>query len=295
MGLLKAAVFGLVGGAIGAGIWAAIAYVAHYELAFIAWLVGGLVGMGVRLGAGDEDGWTPGVLAGALAAAAVLAGKYAAVAILAHQITAGFSAQIGGESEKPEEFAVSYIADDVVRERDRAGQPIRWPAGVEADEAYAQADYPPDIWAEAERRWAATPPCYRDSALTTPAIASVEQRTAMMAHLVVEQSPGGYSAFTWPDNDVPDEHALFREEFPADLWTSAESRLAHMTDEEHPPFAAWAAHRMQSQHSEGLEALGQTLVQHGFASSFTPWDFLWLFLAVGTAFKLGSGLVSSDD
>ena len=40
---------GLVGGAIGAAIWAGIVYAIHVEIGWLAWGVGALVGLGVRL------------------------------------------------------------------------------------------------------------------------------------------------------------------------------------------------------------------------------------------------------
>ncbi len=55
--LLKAAAFGAIGGAIGAGIYYAILAKTGYEIGFIAILVGWLVGSGVRRGSGGRGGW----------------------------------------------------------------------------------------------------------------------------------------------------------------------------------------------------------------------------------------------
>ena len=55
--LLKAASFGAIGGAIGAGIYYAILETTGYEIGFIAILVGWLVGTGVRRGSGGRGGW----------------------------------------------------------------------------------------------------------------------------------------------------------------------------------------------------------------------------------------------
>ena len=35
--------------------------------------------------------------------------------------------------------------------------------------------------------------------------------------------------------------------------------------------------------------LGQAIRDEAFKSSFSPWDLLWLFLAVSTAYKIATG------
>jgi hypothetical protein len=56
-----------------------------------------------------------------------------------------------------DEQALSFVADDVVEEREAAGTRIIWPEEDEVDETLA-SEYPPAIWHEAERRWAAMSP-----------------------------------------------------------------------------------------------------------------------------------------
>jgi hypothetical protein len=70
---------GLVAGAIGAGIWAVIAYFTGFELGWIAWGVGLLVGVGVAIGNKGEGSVPAGVLAAVLAILSVVGGKYAMV------------------------------------------------------------------------------------------------------------------------------------------------------------------------------------------------------------------------
>lgn len=75
----NAVIGGVVGGALGALIWAMISYHAGVEIGWIAWGVGGLVGFTVRVGAGDEEGTAYGLLAVAIAVAALVGGKWVAV------------------------------------------------------------------------------------------------------------------------------------------------------------------------------------------------------------------------
>ncbi|MEZ6235379.1 MAG: hypothetical protein R3B68_14430 [Phycisphaerales bacterium] len=187
MNLIKAAVFGLVAGAIGAAIWAAVAFFTNFEIGWIAWGIGALVGLGVRAGAGSEDGWTPGILAAVIAVASVVGGKYAAAAAFMNQ-TMG-TAMAPATALEAEESAIVVLADEVVAEKDKRGEAIDWPPGIGGwEDAYTQADYPADIWGEASRRWDATPACYREAARFTPTIASEQVRVSQVAHLIVAES-----------------------------------------------------------------------------------------------------------
>ena len=291
--MIKALIGGLIGGIIGAAIWAAIVYFTNYEVGLVAILVGFLVGGGVRWGAAHIDGWTPGILASAIAIGSIVAAKYAIVSIVVAQAfsTPPASSQSPAQAE---ELAISYIADEIARARERAGTPVDWPAGVEEGTAYYMTDYPTDIWSQALQQWGGTDQTYKDAALTRPELASREHRIALMGHLVVEQGQGGYSAYTWPVGADLREDALYIDEFPTDLWTAAESRLDATDDAGHQQFAQWASHRLTERQSTAVAAATQAITQFGFASSFTPWDALWFFLAVGSAFKLGSGMASND-
>jgi hypothetical protein len=53
-----------------------------------------------------------------------------------------------------EEFVLSYVADDIANEFADAGSELVWPDGVDPDNAVEAAHFPPDVWAEAEARWA---------------------------------------------------------------------------------------------------------------------------------------------
>ncbi len=46
---------GLIGAAVGGGIWAAVVLLTGYEVGWVAWGVGAVAGIGVRFGLGDAD------------------------------------------------------------------------------------------------------------------------------------------------------------------------------------------------------------------------------------------------
>lgn len=148
---------GVVAGAIGAGIWAAISYNTGYEIGWIAWIIGGLVGFAVALGSQEEVGLGTGIAAGIIALGSVVGGKYATIRMALDDFVN--EEEIGTVSE---EDLIVTIADQIVAERVDAGQTIDWPGEWQFDEATEQADYPADIWSEASERWTTAGPDWQD-------------------------------------------------------------------------------------------------------------------------------------
>lgn len=148
---LSAAIGGLVGGAIGAAVWAAIMYFTHYEIGWIAWGIGFLVGVGVRKGAGDWSGMSPGLIAGGLAALAVLGGKYAAASMFVADFVKQAPVQITADD------LVESLAWDIVQKRKEQQQPVNWPPGKNEDSAKSLVDFPADIQEQARKQWSDTP------------------------------------------------------------------------------------------------------------------------------------------
>jgi hypothetical protein len=160
--LLGGLIGGAIGGLIGAAIWAGIAYGTGYEIGWIAIGVGALVGFGVLLVSKGSLGPVGGVLAVVISIAALLGGKYAAVELqLRHELEA---AGIGDPSNvviDDEELLISYVADQVVEEYQAEGKPVNWPR-LTMEEPEEEADYPPDVWADAVTRWETMSDAERD-------------------------------------------------------------------------------------------------------------------------------------
>lgn len=150
----RAVLGGLLGGVLGAALWALIALVTSYEIGWIAWAVGGLVGYGVALGnrGAPHSPVASGVLAAAITLLAIPAGKYALV-----ELSVPSDAELVSilmENTRNDEFVISYVADDVVDELEASGETVDWPPGVDPAVASTREEYPPDVWTEAEARWA---------------------------------------------------------------------------------------------------------------------------------------------
>ncbi|MEZ6040656.1 MAG: hypothetical protein R3C20_09120 [Planctomycetaceae bacterium] len=168
--IIKCSIAALIGGAVRAAIWAGITYATNHEIGWIAWGIGLLVGISVRFAAGESDGFVPGTIAVLGAILALLAGKYAAVHLLVnHELSNADTITVTSE-----DMCVG-IADEVVEEWETAGKPVNWAPGMTVDEAGSEADYPADIWAEAEKRWNEIPPDEQESQL--------EERRAAIAML----------------------------------------------------------------------------------------------------------------
>lgn len=165
--MIKAVLFGVVAALAGAAAWGGIAYVTHFEIGWIAWGIGLLVGFAVMFGCGAQAGTTSGVLAVVLTCLSIVAGKYAAVElVIQKQLNSGEMNQIMAEElarYDDDEYVVSFLADEVVASREEAGETVQWPAGVDPMAAAARSDYPSDIWAEADRRWQAMTPTERQA------------------------------------------------------------------------------------------------------------------------------------
>lgn len=147
--LLKCAIAGAIGGAVGAGVWAVISYFAHAEVGWIAWGIGFVVGVFVRIAAGEAfEGPLPGVVAAGIAILAVLAGKFAA----AHMAASAIDLSQVSMDVTDEQMIVS-IADEIIHEREAKGQKVVLLGGKTLDDATTQADYPPAIWKEASQKW----------------------------------------------------------------------------------------------------------------------------------------------
>jgi hypothetical protein len=138
---------GLIGGVVGAALWGGISYFTGYEIGWIAWGVGGLVGLGCAL-ASSEVGPAHGIVAVVITVLSILGGKFLAVELSKSQVVESYLNQF-----QDDEYMISLIADEVVEENVSAGKKIQWPPGVSPSEAIGKLDYPPAIWREAKSRW----------------------------------------------------------------------------------------------------------------------------------------------
>ncbi len=150
----KAVVGGLLGGALGAILWALVVHFTQYEIGWIAWAVGGMVGYGVALG-NRGTAYAPkpaGILAVVITLLAIAGGKFLAVQVAFLDDEELIEALL--ETTQRHEYTVSFLADEVVEDLSRSGRRIDWPPGVDPAQAVGRLEYPANVWDEAENRWA---------------------------------------------------------------------------------------------------------------------------------------------
>ncbi|RLS34242.1 MAG: hypothetical protein DWH81_15720 [Planctomycetota bacterium] len=152
---------GLIGGLIGAAIWAGLIYYTGFEIGYVAVFVGFLSGVGVRFGANQWDyGLGPGLAAVAVAILALIAGKIAGVQLILHRELGNLQAQ--NRPAIHENIFIAALAEEV-----KAAQPNAEAAGTpntpaQVDEEVFEPEklpqqYPPEIWNQAKARWDEVP------------------------------------------------------------------------------------------------------------------------------------------
>ena len=157
---LRALIGALVAGAVGAAIWGAISYYTHYEIGWIAWGIGALVGLGAHVGSGGQGGGAAGFIAGVVAVASVLGGKYAVVEIVGNadikQAHADVDVRLAEMFNDENAFKV-HMAHQLVDQASTDGRSLKWPEGKNDEDAEKAEDFPTDVWKDVEARWKAMP------------------------------------------------------------------------------------------------------------------------------------------
>lgn len=206
---MKGIIAGVAAGIVGAALWAIIAAATGYEIGWLAWGIGAAVGAGVAWG--SEGSPVTGAIAVVIAVLAILAGKYITVEVVLANEMGNVGDEVAQMIEN-EEYQISWLADQVVYEYQEQGKSVDWPAGVNPEEASSKEDYPPVIWALAEKAW------------------------------------------------------------------------SNMTDDEKEEFKA----NVRQQVEENIQAYTNSVKADGFFASFGVFDILFAFLAIATAYKVGS-------
>lgn len=157
--MFKGLIGSVIGGLVGAAIWAVIVFTTGYEVGFIAWGVGVLAGVGMRIGSGEADGFLPGVAAALISLASIAAGKFAVVHLAVGQHLDEIRESI---SQAPLEDGKLYMANQLVDEYAQAGKTLKWPEGMTRDDVETPEDYPADLWQDVEARWVTMTPEHQE-------------------------------------------------------------------------------------------------------------------------------------
>jgi hypothetical protein len=111
-----------------------------------------------------------------------------------------------------------------------------------------------------------------------------------MADQLIQERVDAGKEVKWPDGKSSDDAESIKD-YPKDIAKDVESRWKAMTPDAQRTYVDQTAAHIKSSMTAaigGIEA-------EAFKNSFGLFDLLWAFLAVGTAFKLGSGGAGGDD
>ena len=141
---------GSLGGFVGALIWAFIVYLTSREIGWIAWGVGFLVGLGVRITAGMNYGAFPGGVAAVIAIASIFFGKFLGAYMMLDKV----AAELGPLTN--DDMHIADIADQLIEQIESNGGSVDLPPNAHTSETI-RGTYPPNIWANATKQWNETP------------------------------------------------------------------------------------------------------------------------------------------
>jgi hypothetical protein len=106
---------------------------------------------------------------------------------------------------------------------------------------------------------------------------------SVLADEVVEEFDEAGKPLNYPATRDP-ERSDRAEDYPADVWAEAVSRYEAKSDDERAEFLA----EVESERDANVAMLVDGVRADAFKESFSPFDLLWVFFAVGTAFKMGA-------
>jgi hypothetical protein len=153
--VLRWIIGGLVGGGIGAAIWVAVGYTTNYEVGWIAWGIGFLTGLGVRLAAhqaDQEESAGQGIFAAALAVLCILGAKYAVFDLVVGSQMREAESLIS-QNEITDEDLIRHRVDATTKEMTDRGERVNWPPGIDYESATEKEHYPVELWQKAEAEW----------------------------------------------------------------------------------------------------------------------------------------------
>lgn len=267
---------GLIAAALGAALWGIIGYYLHLEIGWIAIIIGSVVGIACKAAAKDEAGAESGAIAAAFTVAAIIGGKMA--------MTYAALGRLGPD----EEVAISCVADQILYEHSRQGRNYIFPTGVVPDEAVGSEDYPPELWRQAEERWATYAPHERANIMACPALANPDFVVSSIANGVIEEWNESGKTIRWPGGQEP-EYAEREEHYPTEVWKEATARWEGLDDAGREQHIAELIEYSQSVTASAWN----DVFWYVFKSTFGVLDIVFIGIGLLAAFKLGAGLTTS--
>ena len=291
----------VIGGLIGASVWAAVSYFLNIEFGWIAIGVGALCGLGARLGGGAQT-TGGGVIAGAMAAVvsigAIAGGKYA-VAHIYVQDSFVSSMGISDVRDVDDEWALHRMAFLRSSEQIDAGEVFDWGGDqVYVESAFWPEDFPRDVQDETNALWDSMNNGRKvefkekilvdsdpDYALDFEDIDD-EWALSVLAENICEDRIAQGVAIEWVDVNMPlGRRGGWPNGFPDSVRSSVQSEWDAMSSDEINEFKMTMVADIDE---VGEEYMNEGTMEVFIASFKHPLDLVFLFFAVVTAYGIGA-------
>ncbi len=272
MNILKWFGAGFLGGCVGAVIWALVYHFANFEVGWIAWGIGALAGVGVRIVTDEEHGLLPGAIAVLAAVLALGVGK-----------VGGLYLDLKGEPDAQQrteliEFTTALVADQVVLDYLNERKRLDWPPGGN-DPPHVRSDYPTDVWTEAVGRYREFTPQERNRFHDDPSLLIPQEfLQTYIADAVIQEWEAGGTAVQWSEGVEP-YTGVWSGDYPEDAWAEAQSRWDSMSPSKRTELRHSLIPPMDGSLLTAIELVPYT---------FSVFDVLWFGLALLSAYKLGA-------
>ncbi|MGV6815197.1 MAG: hypothetical protein ACWA5W_09355 [Phycisphaerales bacterium] len=300
----------IVGGIIGAAIWAAISYFTGYEIGWIAWGIGALVGMGASISPLESGGGgaVTGAMAAIVAMASITGGKYAASHFAVQQAFGGTTAlEPMTIDDVEEQWLMTRLADDHCKELIDNGGTIDWGG----DELYIKAaywpeDYPQDVVDQTNLAWTRMNKAdktklrqriVQDTLAEDPgydlSIEDVDEEWALsvLVEDICKQRVEDGKAINWPDPNLPMTAASWPDDYPEIIQEQVQTKAEQMSDDDLYAYKQNMVDQANEARAE-FNGIAQSVTQSSFIDSLKhPMNILFMFLAVITAY----GIAANDD
>ncbi len=294
----------LIGGLIGATIWAAVAFFFDYEIGYIAWGVGGLVGLGATISNDSQKaggGMVIGVMAAIVAIGSIAGGKYAAAYFAVHKwVDKNGAFEEMTVADVDVDWVLDTIATELCEEKIKNGETIDWGDDtVYVEAAYWPEDYPLDIRDETVDRWDAMDSSEQrdfrraiaDSLSEYDVSISdidVDWALGSIADEICDERIGRDAAINWPDPNLPLSYAYWPEGYPDSIQQETTGKWDSMSEDERYDQRAEIV-RVQNASVGSAESVTKQAVSMVFIDSFkSVINGVFLLLAVCTAYGIAS-------
>lgn len=288
----------IIGGLIGAGIWAFISYQFNVEIGWIAIGVGALCGIGAAIGSNGEGGALTGGMAALVAMASIAAGKYAAVTWAVEDAFGDDFFSPLALHEIDDDMVMTSIADNIARDYIDAGESLVWPdPTIYMMAANWPDDYPRDIIDETWAIWdglSFTEKAAERRELSQEwemRMSDVDDDWVMeeIAYEICSSRTARGETIEWDDPYLPLMVSGWPDDYPENVQNGATDRWSALSEDDRHTKRLEVLDDVNARRSMGGE-MGQAIVHAGFMDSFMhPLDLLFMLFAVGAAYKLGSG------